>query len=103
MDELSKKKRVRASHRGCVTKIANDVRNLIDGGNADKQVLKAYKKEMESKLKTLERINEEVMELLCEEEDGLESCMTEAEDASMFTTRGNLATPRLQTAISQNT
>ena len=68
MEELMKKKRVRAGHRGSARKIASKLKDKIRGtdGEIDRNELKQLRDGLNDKIATLKVFDETVIELMSE-------------------------------------
>jgi hypothetical protein len=72
LDELTKKRRTRAGHRGSATKIGTKMKECLTNASetplADKNVLKQLKDMLSEKLEALKLLDNEIVEVLSNSE-----------------------------------
>lgn len=87
LDELTKKRRTRAGHRGSATKIATKIKeslaNASETTQTDKNVLKQLKDTLSEKLEALKLLDTEIVEILSnsEAEDAEQQLEREIQEA----------------------
>lgn len=86
MDELTKKKRIRAGHKGSATKIVAKIHERLtnaDTGETDRNVLRQLKDTLNDKIQLLKDLDEDIIELMSssEAEDAEEELAKEIEEA----------------------
>jgi CO dehydrogenase/acetyl-CoA synthase beta subunit len=87
MDELTKKKRIRAGHRGSATKIVPKIKekltNYNSEGETDKNALKQLRDTLKDKIEALKNLDATIIELLSDskDEDAEEELAKEIEES----------------------
>ena len=85
MDELTKKKRIRAGHRGSATKIVTKIKERLTNYNAetDKNELKQLRDSLKDKVEALKNLDAAIVELLSmsKEENAAEELAKEIEES----------------------
>ena len=87
MDELTKKKRIRAGHRGSATKIVSKIKekltNYNSEGETDKNALKQLRDTLKDKIEALKNLDATIIELLSDskDEDAEEELAKEIEES----------------------
>ena len=85
MDELTKKKRIRAGHRGSATKIVTKIKERLTNYNAetDKNELKQLRDSLKDKIEALKNLDAAIVDLLSmsKEENAAEELAKEIEES----------------------
>jgi hypothetical protein len=87
MDELTKKKRIRAGHRGSATKIVSKIKEKLTNYNSEgetgKNALKQLRDTLKNKIEALKNLDATIIELLSEskDEDAEEELAKEIEES----------------------
>ncbi|CAB3997352.1 Hypothetical predicted protein [Paramuricea clavata] len=87
MDELTKKKRIRAGHRGSATKIVSKIKEKLTNYNSecetDKNALKQLRDTLKDKIEALKNLDAMIIELLSDskDEDAEEELAKEIEES----------------------
>ena len=66
--ELARKKKIRAGHRGCATRVMRRIDTLLAASGTDEQQLAQLKLSLEEKLETLKQLDGEVLDLTGEDD-----------------------------------